>query len=66
MYLESTEYLDIAEFDHQELALLADALGVLLGCRPAAGVKVDGRRFLRRAANSRRRTYARDTTSIAC
>src|SRR5215218_2883831 len=36
------------------------------GCRPAAGVKVDGRRFLRRAANSRRRTYARDTTSIAC
>src|SRR5205823_674593 len=37
-----------------------------LRCRPAAGVKVGGRRFLRRAANSRRRTYARDTTSIAC
>ncbi len=32
--------------------------------RPSAGVNVDGRRFLRRATNSRRRTYTRDHTSI--
>ncbi|MGH7921895.1 MAG: hypothetical protein ACREQM_18410 [Candidatus Dormibacteraceae bacterium] len=33
--------------------------------RPTSGVNVDGRRFPRRAINSRRRTYTRDITSIA-
>jgi hypothetical protein len=44
MYLESTEYLDIAEFDHQELALLADALGVLLDLRDLNQVQTQGTR----------------------
>ncbi len=33
--------------------------------RPSGGVKVDGRRFLRRASDSIERTYTRDCTSIA-
>jgi hypothetical protein len=33
--------------------------------RPGFGVKASGRRFLRRADDSRRRTYTRGTTSIA-
>jgi len=35
------------------------------GWRPGFGVKASGRRFLRRADHSRRRTYTRGTTSIA-
>src|SRR5215218_7632235 len=44
MYLESTEYLDIAEFDPQELALLADALGVLLALRDLNHIQTQGTR----------------------
>jgi hypothetical protein len=42
MYVESSTYLDIADFDRQELALLADALGVLLDLRQLNAVQAQG------------------------
>jgi hypothetical protein len=44
LYLESASFLDIAEFDSEELALLADALGVLLDLRDLNQVQTQGTR----------------------
>jgi hypothetical protein len=46
--------------DHTQVDVAATGFG----WRPSTGVKVSGRRVLRRATNSRRRPHARDTTSI--
>jgi hypothetical protein len=44
MVIESANYLDIAEFDRQELALLADALSTLLDLRDLHEVQTQGTR----------------------
>ena len=44
MYMESEEYLDISEFDNEELRLLADALGVLIDLRDLNDVQTQGTR----------------------
>jgi hypothetical protein len=44
MYLESSRRLDIADFDRQELTMLADALGVLLDLRQLNDLQTQGTR----------------------
>jgi hypothetical protein len=44
MYLETAKYLDIAEFDSQELVVLADALGVLIDLYDLNKVQTQGTR----------------------
>jgi hypothetical protein len=44
MYLETTKYLNIAEFDSQELVVLADALGVLIDLFDLNKVQTQGTR----------------------
>jgi hypothetical protein len=44
MYLETGKYLDITEFDSQELALLADALGVLMDLNDLNKIQIQGTR----------------------